>query len=368
MPVGLVACSISVAGLVLLLLLGLRVRYHGDEPHCRKCRYNLTALVSDRCPECGTKLAPYMILPGRPARRPMLAVLGVAGLGLAALVAFSPLRNVDWYQHYPTSWVIGDLRSADSRTAWRARDELDRRGGVARLSDADRKKLFQVAMAAIGPSAKSPIRWHLSSVLREMYPDKLSVSQRQRLSDAALKALASSPEVLVQRDLFAVVTRMHVNGELSAEQVKTLFEQVLAYRFAVRSRVAMGDPVPWEVTNPLEHSTWGRNVGGGWSTIEYWADLHLDRVWIDEHDVSGTVQFREESPQANLRGSFPVSTPGHHTIRLELTASILHLPWEGPEAVARMLSEGRPCYTKRLSMQGRFEVVETAPSALGEAQ
>ena len=39
-----------------LLFLGLRGRRVGDEPRCRKCRYNLTAAVSAKCPECGIEL------------------------------------------------------------------------------------------------------------------------------------------------------------------------------------------------------------------------------------------------------------------------------------------------------------------------
>ena len=40
-----------------LLKTGLWPRRRGDTPYCRKCGYNLTALTSERCPECGSIVA-----------------------------------------------------------------------------------------------------------------------------------------------------------------------------------------------------------------------------------------------------------------------------------------------------------------------
>ena len=41
---------------ILLLIHGLRGRRVGFDPHCKKCRYNLTGISADQCPECGSTI------------------------------------------------------------------------------------------------------------------------------------------------------------------------------------------------------------------------------------------------------------------------------------------------------------------------
>ena len=49
--------AIAAAGFIgSLLILGVRGRYVGGEPRCRRCSYQLTGNQSERCPECGLAL------------------------------------------------------------------------------------------------------------------------------------------------------------------------------------------------------------------------------------------------------------------------------------------------------------------------
>ena len=66
----------SFAGAVLLTF-GLRGHKVDDFPYCRKCRYNLTGLTSERCPECGSLTAEVGVIVGRRRRQPRLIVAGL---------------------------------------------------------------------------------------------------------------------------------------------------------------------------------------------------------------------------------------------------------------------------------------------------
>lgn len=84
---GLVCLGVFGVG-ILLLVLGLRPRRRGTEPHCAACDYNLTGVASDVCPECGTERSPANVVHGERYRRPQLAVVGalLATIGLASSV------------------------------------------------------------------------------------------------------------------------------------------------------------------------------------------------------------------------------------------------------------------------------------------
>jgi hypothetical protein len=115
--------GVLLASLVLLVA-GMWPRRRGEEPHCRKCDYNLTGLPSDRCPECGGTITAKSTVHGERRRRPGLMLVGVALLLAAPLPFYHAAKQVDWYPYYPASWVIRDLRTnnytkAFKQLAWR---------------------------------------------------------------------------------------------------------------------------------------------------------------------------------------------------------------------------------------------------------
>jgi hypothetical protein len=133
MPIGPNGIEFLIAAIVfcvsgVMILLGLQVRGRGKTPYCRRCGYNLTGLVSNRCPECGTDVSiAANIQHGRPHRRWWLAAVG--GLAMIALITWPIVSHleIDWYRLRPTAWVIADTETQDARTAIRAWKELDRR-------------------------------------------------------------------------------------------------------------------------------------------------------------------------------------------------------------------------------------------------
>ena len=151
-------------GGVALLRLGLRGRRIDDHPLCRKCGFDLTGRPegSDKCAECGTDLtAPRAIRHGHRRRRPVILTLGLAIIllfaGVAAVVGWSRVRELDRYQIMPTWYVMREARSTSSGIpvgAWR---ELNRRLGMGSLSKDQIARATDAALAIQGDRSKP---WH----------------------------------------------------------------------------------------------------------------------------------------------------------------------------------------------------------------
>jgi hypothetical protein len=130
---------------VALLVLGMRGRRVGEDPHCRTCGFNLRGRDpdSERCPECGTEVTAASLAVGRQQRWPALIRLG---LGLALLGAAASgvqtwrwAHDADWSKWKPTAWLISDLETVGPRERGRALDELLSRvrGDDAKQADVD---------------------------------------------------------------------------------------------------------------------------------------------------------------------------------------------------------------------------------------
>lgn len=133
--------------------LGLRGRRRGDIPYCRKCAYNLTGLTSQRCPECGSPIAPDGIAYGSVRRHWVFVAIGALPLvvctWLLGSLAYSHLRMIDLYPHYPFGWLLADAR----RGTGLGFRELDRREKAGELS---RSQLDQSVEAALDAQAQRP--------------------------------------------------------------------------------------------------------------------------------------------------------------------------------------------------------------------
>ncbi|MFH0980629.1 MAG: hypothetical protein V2A79_03710 [Planctomycetota bacterium] len=134
-------------GGVALLIYGLRGRREGDEPHCRKCSYNLTGLTSPRCPECGSSVAPNGVLYGVYRPRWRMLVYGALPLALGVWmlggVGYQNARTIDLRRCYPVGWLMRDLLRGDRLSFY----ELTRRERNGELSSAELKRFMDLALS-----------------------------------------------------------------------------------------------------------------------------------------------------------------------------------------------------------------------------
>ena len=121
----LLGAALSVAG-ILLLRHGRWPRRTGTTPHCSKCDYILTSLITvpdqiPRCPECGTPAAAGRITLGeRPIRRSLVwagSALAILGVLLLASLLTTSIRHFQWIHLEPLGWLLRDLSSANAPTS-----------------------------------------------------------------------------------------------------------------------------------------------------------------------------------------------------------------------------------------------------------
>src|SRR4051794_3441146 len=100
---------------VVLVVAGLRGRVAGDDPHCRRCGFNLRGrnLSSSKCSECGNELTDSAVRHGVRERRGavlgvgiVLMTLSLAGLGLAG---YAWASGYDWIKWKPLAWLLEDV-------------------------------------------------------------------------------------------------------------------------------------------------------------------------------------------------------------------------------------------------------------------
>src|SRR5438094_8427171 len=133
----------------------------GTTPHCRGCGYNLDGIESKRCPECGASLTLKNVVLGRRHRRRRAALVAVVmmlgGMGIAGVFIGQQLRRVDWYQHRPFAWLMGDLnRASEPLTIVRSWDELLRRAEAGLLSDSQYQAMIERALAEQTAAVRTP--------------------------------------------------------------------------------------------------------------------------------------------------------------------------------------------------------------------
>jgi len=97
-----------------LLVFGLRGRRIGDEPRCRKCKYNLTGAISANCPECGTAISSATIRRGSRKVRPIISSFAVLLIGTQVGLLHATYRNkINWHNYYPYSILVRSAQRGD---------------------------------------------------------------------------------------------------------------------------------------------------------------------------------------------------------------------------------------------------------------
>ena len=92
------------------------------EPHCSRCKYQLTGLTSNTCPECGATLTKTAIMIGKPVTRRIIAgcIVMVLPASYGALHLFDAPRNSSvnkwlewnsgllfgWASDYDINWML----------------------------------------------------------------------------------------------------------------------------------------------------------------------------------------------------------------------------------------------------------------------
>lgn len=221
-----IAAALAAAGIYLLST--ARRRYGGRTPFCAGCGYNLTGTVAPsraesastvatgaaapRCPECGSELDESHVRYGD--RRIGKARL-VAGLLLTSLssviIAWQltvSLSNVDWYRHYPASWVFDDLSSTDAAVASRAFEELQRRCMAESLSQDHFDRLVDECLS---------------------------------IQAGPLETGSHEPKYLGRKEV-VLLERLYNEGGLSPDQSRRFFETMFVTELSVRPRVGRDGP------------------------------------------------------------------------------------------------------------------------------
>jgi ribosomal protein L34E len=317
--------AIAVTG-AYLAVRGLRVRRRGDTPHCARCDYVLTGLVSGgasppaepasspstdrpRCPECGATLDTSNVVRGERYRRRRTAAVGVALLLLALLplgaMVAAGWRGVDWYKFRPAGWLIDDV---EQRGTARALGELHRRQRVGSLSASHRDRLIELALAEQGKPTLGP----LGSGLIDF-------------AGACLDA-----------------------GQMTDAQRERFFQQMVRLTLRVRPQVAVGDHVPYRV----EYTSRGP-TGGGWSV----------RIMTEDVNLAGRKGMFSGSAGLSGVGSGGSSgssiqappTPGRQTLTSRTRVQVFKGPFVGDA------SAHEPDHERDVTLSGEVDVVERLP-------
>ncbi len=294
-------------GLAVLLLFGLglliwgwRGRRRGDYPACRKCDYNLTGIDADQCPECGAVLTGKATVRG--GRRRFVLPLVVGALLLAVSIGIGVPRAVstDWYPVWPTRLLLAELRLGNAQRFTRAWNELSARERSGTLSAAHWEALIEQCF------------------LEQAEETNPTASQR----------------------MIDYLGECGVNGRLSPEQRRRMFEQIPGPTLVVRERVRVGDPVP---TFLKDHPDERRR-----RSTHYTCWSRIVRRRIDSDDERSTI-----------------SEPGMHTVEVDAELAIHEMVPDGPGA---RRSSKEPVFVQEVALWGAFEGYVEDPVALLTAE
>ena len=165
---------------VFLLARGLRGRWVGGEPRCRRCCYQLTGVESSCCPECGLEFDEFTVNHGIRKRRwgsvVVACLLPIAWIQGQRLMW--TLRTVNWNHYYPVSVVL--KHAAADESVWI--EELERRIRMGGLSEDSLANVTDLALDKVRPWSATQNRSGWSHVIQWLeHEDLFSYAQREFL-------------------------------------------------------------------------------------------------------------------------------------------------------------------------------------------
>lgn len=149
-----------------LLVIGLRGKRFGTEPHCRKCNYNMSGFEIPRlCPECGSLVSkPNRVRIGSREPKPTLKRIGIACLAFVAAASFYQLASHGVARdRLPTSVLLFQIKHSIFEGATiegrnKIFDELLTRENNAALSNKQFLGLVPLLLQHQGETL--PYQWH----------------------------------------------------------------------------------------------------------------------------------------------------------------------------------------------------------------
>ena len=304
--------ALLVAGL-LLIRIGFRSRRRGSTPRCRTCEYDLTGLVSDRCPECGTVITIESKVYGERYRRPVLGVIGLLLIVLATLPLLKPVQQINWYQYVPTGVVLNHLETTTGPALQKAWKEIRRRDKAGQLSKRHLNRLIEIGLKEQASSSPRKMQQTFINYLGQLYLDS---------------------------------TRSQQQNALSPEQADRFFSQMVTVEFETRPRVVRGDPVPYRI----------KHVGSG-PRQGFYSEKKLLAIAVDDSEVqrSGGAMSGGVSGHGAMSSVFEYDVPGTHTIKADLRLRI----YEG--TVGTREEDRVLLYEEERSLKTEFELLDEEP-------
>ncbi len=335
---------------ILLVFTGLWPRRRGDTPYCRKCKYNLTGITSNRCPECGNATGKRGVVVGIRKRKPIRGILGLLLLCPLIGIIYDEAIVFDWFAHQPTSWLIWELESADELLACRASNELYWRFNRRKLSISEQSRFVDAILdwegtrsslldtggitftgEVVGSSIKF-ITCYDRKFLAETYREGLmsdsqideyfrQIRESKLINVTAILEVPSGAE-RTQSKLIDLL--LDFQGRLSGEhylspdcmqhyidylgkcqlaelmsnaQEARFFNQLVLYEFDITSEIVSGDTFTFELARHLRipSDPWYIDIGNGVFVIGN-QEFELDQYTVEPYTYWRTTIFRHRLP------------------------------------------------------------------------
>jgi hypothetical protein len=301
-----------------LVVRGLFGKRIGEDPHCRRCNYNLTGLAAERCPECGTAFSERTVALGRWVRGWdfYLSALLVIVIWLTTSDFIYQVRAVYWYGYAPTRFVVRDAEAGDERgireLLWRIR-----RGS---LSDDQFRTVAKLATTKGKQGLGGPFRYLWSRMLRDLNEGRHLSSQQLEDLYSGYVTTTMNVRSTIRRGDPLIVQLMHSPSPNWLEGASFWHEPSVIF---VRGAEVFHEPADgWRMSRPLWNRgffRWARIVTRGYESRGLAAgQAQVDYAGTDVLLTKGLEQKKDDPAW---------------TRSVELAGSVLVLPEDAPDPI-----------------------------------
>ena len=317
-------------GVLVLVWVFVRPR-RGDEPHCRKCNFNLVGLKEPaRCPECGRDLAgPRAMVRGqRPSpKRGLCWFVGIALMG-GAFVGLDAMNRTGFFSlntHKPAALLQAEAYLLEDLRASRATDELVDRITRGAIGVEARDRLVRTALARHAQTWRGfpDAQWVV--ICNAMGRNELSFEQIERLwndsfVDVRLMKVNSLNGPLAPEEAIDVVVGL--NFRAGVTRPGAMGNSGLVYRMDID--VVMRDEHDIEIKTG-DHDPFGRIVQIPQATTVS-KEMH-EVISFNAHAMSTLgAQFGEVRVELEFLSEIVASQwPGIDAEKLERLATLNHV-------------------------------------------